>query len=471
MYSIYISNCSLVLHQEIYCKYRSNHSNINIDCVIRLFVDSYTGASARPPIDKSPFTNPFIPKITNINPPVVELQPPYTDDTRSTLSQNPANRYVYESVQSQELEYRTEDAHIGETSYSPKVTPYVRKLTSTPPTPTTPKQIRGISFSKGSFILNTENFPSRDHFRIIVEPVAKNSSTLPKITVPTTSSLPTTIEFKVATNKIQLGDKFSNTFRSSNAPSSQTLTQPSLSTVATSTMSTTFAKATNSLASEPDVKLNNRRFYIPKTNPVERKLHFNYETTTHTNNLGLGLQRTDSHPTTKQLQPPKLLDSRADHLRVPHSKLTPPTPPTTSSNNSTEKQPPDNEVLYYDDDLAEEIDDYEDVETSQNVDSNYIDNKIVDYTSTSQQQPVNQTPKITTTQMYSGPTPSHSSTNTNGPSKSLSSPAASSTRNPYDFVKTRLKEAEISTKRTINKLKEVTTADRCPQCNEKPFVR
>lgn len=421
----------------------------------------------RPPIDKSLFTNPFIPKITNINPPVVELQPPYTDNTRSTLSQNPPDRYLYESVQSQELEYRTEDAHIGETSYSPKVTSYVRKFTSTPPTPTTPKQIRGISFSKGSFILSTENFPSRDHFRIIVEP-AKNSSTLPKFTVPPTSSLPTTVEFKVATNKLQLGDKFSNTFRSSNTPSYQTFTQPSLST-ATSTTSTTLAKETNSLASENDVKLNNRRFYIPKTNPVERKLHFNYETTTSTNNLGLGLQRTDSHPTTKKLQPPKLLDARADHLRIPQSKLTPPTPPTTSSGSSTEKQPPDNEVLYYDDDLVEELDDYEDVETSQNVDSNYIDNKIVDYTSTSQQQPANQTPKTTTTQMYGGPTPSHPSTNS-GPSKSFT-PAATSTRNPYEFVKTRLKEAEISTKRSVDKLKEVTTADRCPQCNEKPFVR
>lgn len=441
-----------------------------------MFVDSYTGASVRPPINKSLFTNPFVPKITNIKPPVVELQPPYTDNTRSTLAQNSPDRYIYESVQSQELEYRTEDAHIGETSYSPKVTPYLPKFSSTPPTATTPKQIRGISFPKGSFILSTDNFPTRDHFRIIVEPVAKNSSTLPKTTVPTTSSLPTTIEFKVATNKLQLGDKFSNTFRSSNAPSSQTLTQPSLSTVASSTTSPTLAKATNTLASDTDAKLNTRRFYIPKTNPVERKLHFNYETTTNTNNLGESLQRTDSRATTKQQpQPPKLLDVRADHLRAPNSKPTSPSalPSVSSSGSSTEKLPPDNEVLYYDDDLGEQIDDYEDVETSQNVDSNYIDNKILDYSSsTSQKQPANPTPKITTTQTYGRPTPSHPSTNVDGPPKSLfSSPTASSTRNPYEFVKTRLKEAEISTKRSVGRLKEVTTADPCPQCNEKPFVR
>lgn len=289
-----------------------------------MFVDSYPGAAARPPA-KYP--------LPQLAPPLVELQPPYADQPAAT-----------ESVRG-----RTADAHLGETSFAPKLAPR----------PATAKPARGISFPKGSFVLSTE---PRDHFRIIVEPVeGATSSPQLKTTKPATKLDAVQLD-QLQLDQLRLGEKFSSL-------RATTVTERS-TTVATST------------AKSDDTKSTNRRFYIPKTNPVERKLHF-YETT------------------------PR------------------PDPPTTGQVGSSTQQ-------LYDDELE---DDYEEVETSQE-DANYIDNKIVDYSSS--KRPASQTPAGFT-------------------SKAPSTPYA---------PKSRPKEA--STRRPD---KEVTTADRCPQCNEKSFVR
>ncbi len=448
-------------------------------------MDSYTEASVKQQNQNSPFTFPYVSRIINVNLPVVEIRNgKLTNLTDNDFYHNDENNYnhnhnhnikngngppapvasdqlEYESVRSQELEFRTEDSSVGETSNLPKVAPYVRKYVPTVPAfASTPKFSLKFTTTtaKTDHAPVSENSPFRDNFRIIVEPVTstKNSTLRTRAPLAEGKKYTATATTKQATRSA-LATKANASFapphpqHQSRGPGTTAATAKSTTpTIANETKSTTAAPAPIVAAND---KLYNRRFYIPKTNSLERKLQFGPAVASvgPSGSGGAGIPRTDSSS-------PSLTQPTITKHSTGYSE-------NSARPSSTEKAgATNNELLYYDDDDDEdEYEDDDDIdESDRNVDSNYnnnyIDNKIVDYFSTTAKSATNApisprstTPTLTTT------------------STALHDPISFPTQNPYEFVKNRLKETQISGKRT-QRPKE-TNAERCPQCNEKPYVR
>lgn len=156
-----------------------------------------------------------------------------------------------------------------------------------------------------------------------------------------------------------------------------------------------------------------------------------------------------------------------------------------SNDNDTVKLYEDNEILYYDDY-------YEDTENVRNNDDNYIDNKIgAEYSTptartnnvdlSAPKSTVKSSPKANTNNnLLLTKTPTATSTATATPSTAVNLPKSfpvfsSSPNSLYDqsaSVSTTTiasKGADSNIKR-LHRFKE-SNAQRCPQCNEKPFVR
>lgn len=348
-----------------------------------------------------------------------------------TVNSYKPNDLPYETVRSYELNFHNDDSVIGETSQLPaKTTSFTRKFLPLNVSSTTVRVPKATTTSPRNLKPTL-----RDNFRIIVEPESSKKTLPPTVF----SSKPTpSYENTIFTYKLPSTDKFSATYRSQNVLST-TYTPYSI----IQSQTTTTGKPPVNLPADNEKQTsnaNNRRFYIPRNDLLERKLSLNSVTTTNSPTI----PKTELiKPTTKQIN----VTPSTFHGESQGRSVSSTTPIVTEN-----KQGGENEVLYYDDEY------YDDGETPEN-DDNYIDNKITEYSTSTSANDVPK-PKTSTSPKVKLTKVPFSSTAVNVPKSSFQIPNESST-NPS--------KVQAETKRP-HRYKE-SYSERCPQCNEKPFGR
>lgn len=383
----------------------------------------------------------------------------------------------YESLRSYELNH-LDNAHthhprlqydslIGATSQLPtKVPPTTRQFLPIlfNASSTTPRVIKSTNTTpKPSSSRNIKSAITRDNFRIIVEPlnlISKKSSTVATMTSPAPSTpfqqltkISPSFENTIFTYKLPSADKFSATYRSlanvlstTYTPYSIIQSQTTTSVPSTSTLTTTTVKPTNAAAASSvtggvyaDTNEKQRRFYIPRTDLLERKLPASPAPSATTTNSPT-IPKTESVKITRPInvtpQTAILADSQNRHHHVVVSSTT-----AAATPNKLE-----NEVLYYDEEYYDEGEAVAS-DNDQN-DDNYIDNKITEY-STAKSQTSPKAKLIVKT-----------------PISSTAFPKSTYQTSPIESSST-VGRFEVETKRP-HRFKE-SNSERCPQCNEKPL--